>query len=210
MVVARGDGGTTSKPRYAAASRRSPPAPDAPPAPRHACRPRGGRATDTKLPCSPCSRSSTASSSVAFVQARRRRRMAVELPPPRRRSGASAKRWPRSDASPTVMCQDAGPEARLSAYLRVRSSSTEDRLLSVQRTREVTDALRSSRAHRRRRGSSSAGVLIVGSRDLIFGTSPRSATSRCSGTAQRSCCAPGCPDIAPWAWAVEPNPTDSA
>ena len=60
--------------------------------------------------------------------------------------------------------------ARLSAYLRGQIGSTEDRLLSVQRTREVTDTLRSSKA----RTAVVvwlivAGVLVVGSRDLIFG-----------------------------------------
>ncbi len=59
---------------------------------------------------------------------------------------------------------------RLSAYLRGQIGSTEDRLLSVQRTREVTDTLRSSKA---RTAVVAwlvvATVLVVGSRDLILG-----------------------------------------
>ena len=60
--------------------------------------------------------------------------------------------------------------ARLSAFLRGQIGSSEDRLLSVQRTREVTDTLRSSKA---RTAVVAWGlvlaILVIGSRDLIFG-----------------------------------------
>jgi hypothetical protein len=60
--------------------------------------------------------------------------------------------------------------ARLSAFLRGQIGSSEDRLLSLQRTREVTETLRSSKA----RTAVIAWVaivvlLLIGSRDLIFG-----------------------------------------
>jgi hypothetical protein len=60
--------------------------------------------------------------------------------------------------------------ARLSAFLRGQIGSTEDRLLSVQRTREVSETLRSSKA--RTAVVAWLAVLLVvavGSRDLLVG-----------------------------------------
>jgi GT2 family glycosyltransferase len=60
--------------------------------------------------------------------------------------------------------------ARLSAFLRGQIGSSEDRLLSIRRTKDVTETLRSSKA---RTAVVAwllvAALLIVGSRDLFFG-----------------------------------------
>jgi GT2 family glycosyltransferase len=60
--------------------------------------------------------------------------------------------------------------ARLAAYLRGQIGSTDDRLLSVSRTREVTDSLRSSKARTAVLAWLAVSiVLVLGSRDLLFG-----------------------------------------
>lgn len=60
--------------------------------------------------------------------------------------------------------------ARLAAYLRGQIGSSEDRLLTVSRTREVTDSLRSSKALTAVLAwLAVAAVLLIGSRDLLLG-----------------------------------------
>jgi GT2 family glycosyltransferase len=60
--------------------------------------------------------------------------------------------------------------ARLSAFLRGQIGSSEDRLLSVRRTREVTETLRSSKARTAVVAWLAVfAVLVVGSRDLLVG-----------------------------------------
>jgi GT2 family glycosyltransferase len=83
-----------------------------------------------------------------------------------RRALAAVRTVPDHD----VRKMQARGSARLSSYLRGQIGSSDDRLLSLQRTREVTDSLRSSKA---RTAVVAwfviAALLVLGSRDLILG-----------------------------------------
>ena len=60
--------------------------------------------------------------------------------------------------------------ARLSAFLRGQIGSSDDRLLSITRTKDVTETLRSSKARTAVVGwVLVAGLLVIGGRDLLFG-----------------------------------------